>query len=233
MSTIIPAILPTSREDLEDKLWKLQGVSTSVQIDLVDGSFGAPKTWLGGDLQSDAAVEKPLPFLGTMAYEVDIMARDPEPLMRHFVREGVTRVTVHAALILKLPEFIANFQREYGHDKDFAPGLLSLGLAIGIDTDMSLIEPYIEQCDYVQFMGIAHIGKQGEPFDTRVLPKIAAFRKKYPEMPIQVDGGVSLTTAPSLLTAGVSRIVVGSAFWNAGTVGEQMEKFEELTQIYS
>lgn len=231
MSSIIPAILPKSREDLEEKLWKLQEITTDAQIDLVDGSFGAPATWLGEQTTDDT--DRPLPFLGKMTYEVDIMARDPEPLVRYFVREGVSRITVHAALIHNLPELIANFQRDYGHDKDFAPGLLSLGLAIGIDTDLSLIEPYIEQCDYIQFMGIAHIGKQGEPFDTRVLPKIAAFRKKHPKMLIQVDGGVSLTSAPALLSAGVSRLVVGSAFWNAPDLKEQMEKFEELTQIYS
>ncbi len=231
MSSIIPAILPKSREDLEEKLWRLKGITKNVQIDLVDGSFGAPQTWLGNS--TDAEEEKSLPFLGSVLYEIDIMAKDPEPLMRHFVREGASRLTVHAALIQKLPELLSNFRHDYGHDKDFAPGLLSLGLALGIDTEIALIEPYLAQCDYVQFMGIKSIGKQGEPFDARVLPKIAAFKKRHPEMPIQVDGGVSLTTAPALLSAGVTRLVVGSAFWNAESLEQQMEKFEELTQMYS
>ncbi len=231
MSSIIPAILPKSREDLEEKLWRLNGIATNIQIDLVDGSFGVPATWLGNS--TDAEEEKSLPFLGTVLYEMDIMANDPEPLMRHFVREGASRLTVHAALVHTLPELLSNFQRDYGHDKDFAPGLLSLGLALGIDTELALIEPYLAQCDYVQFMGIKNIGKQGELFDKRILPKIAAFRKSYPEMPIQVDGGVSLTTAPALLSAGVTRLVVGSALWNAKNIAEELEKFEELTQMYS
>ena len=45
MSAIVPAILPKSLEDLEQKLTVLSGVATSVQIDVVDGKFVSPASW--------------------------------------------------------------------------------------------------------------------------------------------------------------------------------------------
>jgi ribulose-phosphate 3-epimerase len=119
-----------------------------------------------------------------------------------------------------------------GHDKDFMPGLLSLGIAIGAENDVSFIEPYLDQVEYVQFMGIRTIGHQGEPFDPSVIPRIRAFRKKHPEMEVTVDGGVTLQNAASLLDAGVSRLVVGSALWKAPDIAARYREFDALTEQY-
>ena len=51
-------------------------------------------------------------------------------------------------------------------------------------------------------------------------------------MPIQVDGGVSLESAPVLLQAGVSRLVVGSALWRAPDFNKALQAFNELTQTH-
>jgi ribulose-phosphate 3-epimerase len=105
-------------------------------------------------------------------------------------------------------------------------------LAINIQSDLALIEPYINSADYVQFMGIETIGKQGEPFDARVLQKIRTFKEKHPKMPLQVDGGVSFETAPRLLAAGVQRLIVGSAFWESPNLPETFKKMSALTEEY-
>lgn len=233
MSAIIPAILPTSREDLDSKLLRLQGLVDEVQIDVVDGRFVTPASWpysAPGGLVAEDKGE--LPYLGRLRFEIDLIVENPELLVGHWIEGGAARVTVHAETTHRLPQLIEEFQTKYGHDKDFAPGLLSLGLALNIATDTALIEPYLDRCDYVQFMGIARIGKQGEPFDTAVLPKIAAFHKKYPDMPIQVDGGVSVRTAPDLLRAGASRLIVGSDLWKAQNFEEELTALTELAQVY-
>lgn len=62
-------------------------------------------------------------------------------------------------------------------------------------------------------MGIATIGRQGEPFDERVIEKIKSIRAKYPDMVISIDGGVSFDTAPELIEAGATRLVAGSAIF--------------------
>jgi len=236
MSVIIPAILPTSREDLDAKLAQLEGITDEAQVDIVDGRFAAPASW---PFDNNASVTEALSRMehafshgGGMRVEMDLMVERPEAEIGPWVQAGANRITVHAESAQRLPQLIADFQARYGHDKDFAPGLLAFGLAINVATDVALIEPYLDACDYVQFMGIRTIGRQGEPFDRSIFARIAAFRRKYPGMPIQVDGGVSLETAPELLTAGVSRLIVGSALWRAPDVRAEYEKFTALTERY-
>ena len=234
MSSIVPAILPTSRADLDTKLGMLKGIASSVQIDIVDGRFVSPASWpyvkdqQGKDLFSEL---DPLPYQDQMHYEMDLMVEDPEQVTGIWIESGAQRITVHAESTKYLPKVITDIQVKFGHAKDFAPDLISLGLAINLNTELALIEPYMEHTDYVQLMGIKTIGKQGEPFDSAVLRKVSQLRHKYPEITIQVDGGVSLSTA-QLLTAGVDRLIIGSALWKSPDIKAEMEKFQELVQEY-
>ncbi len=235
MPVIIPAILPTSAQDLKDKLLRLQGISESVQVDIVDGIFAAPATWpflSPGESQNTEEELSALEFLGALHLELDLMVTDPEACIRPWVNAGANRITLHAESTRMLPALLTNITTTYGHDVSFTPGLLSIGLAIHAGTDISLIEPFLSRVDYVQFMGIDTIGHQGEPFDQRILPKLRAFKKKYPQMPVQVDGGVSLDTAPALLSAGVSRLIVGSALWKAKSLEHAYKEFIDLTMRY-
>jgi ribulose-phosphate 3-epimerase len=222
MATIIPAILPKSRKDLEEKAAALQGLVEIVQIDAVDGKYVTPACWPYIQ-QNDPffqSVEngEMLPYVGELRYEVDMMISDPEKSIGTWLSAGVDRVVLHAESTNYLARVIKEIQVRYGHEKDFAPDLLSLGIAVNIGTDLALIEPFMDDFDYVQFMGIRKIGAQGEPFDENVLRKITAFKKKYYDVPVQVDGGVSLETAPALLSAGVDRLIIGSAIWNAANL---------------
>lgn len=233
MGIIIPAILPTSKEDLEEKLDKLTGLCDEVQIDIVDGQFASPASWPYAISPSEPAkmltAGEMLPRCGEFRFEIDLMTLDPESVAGVWIGLCATRITIHAESTRFLARFLHHTQGLYGHDKDFAPDLLSIGLSIGVETDLALIEPYLDAVEYVQFMGIKSIGKQGQPFDSRVLPKIAAFKKRYPAVPIQIDGGVTRTTAPALLEAGASRLIVGSDIWHAENIAEELQKLNELT----
>jgi ribulose-phosphate 3-epimerase len=236
MSVIIPAILPKSREDLDDKLAQLEGLVNAVQIDIVDGRFVSPASWpyaSGTDeFAASVAAGELLPYVGQMQFEIDLMVSDPENVTGIWISAGASRVTLHAESTTYLPKAITDLEVKYGHAKGFAEGLLTMGLAINIASELSLIEPYLDSVDYVQFMGIATIGRQGEPFDPRVLRKVTAFKKKYPNIPVQVDGGVTLATAPKLLQAGVDRLIVGSGIWNAQNIADEIKEFEELIHQY-
>src|SRR6185437_12060256 len=125
---------------------------------------------------------------------IDLMVRDPEAVIGSWIELGASRITVHFESTNYPAKIIDDFKTKYGHDRDFAPDLLSFGFAIGAETDPAVLEPFIDEMDYVQFMGIKRIGRQGEPFDKNVIARINAFRKKHPGMEIQVDGGVSNET---------------------------------------
>jgi ribulose-phosphate 3-epimerase len=101
-------------------------------------------------------------------------------------------------------------------------------VALNIASDLALIEPCLPEVSYVQFMGIAQIGKQGQRFDDRVFEKITAFHARHPDIPIQVDGGVSLGNAKKLVALGVSTLVVGSALLHSSDPIALTLAFEEL-----
>lgn len=238
MGSIVPAILCTSRSELEQKLTRILRVPEvdAVQIDVVDGKFAAPATWpyVGdhasfADLASSGAL---LPHVGRARLEVDLMTYAPEETIGAWIAAGVSRITVHAEGTTQLARLISEFQVRYGHDKDFAPDLLSLGLAIGLETDVALIEPFLSKIDYVQFMGIAKIGRQGQPFDSRVIARIRTFRAKHPDVTIQIDGGVTEATAPLLFAAGADRLIVGHTLLEAKNMRETFLNLSKLTEKY-
>lgn len=234
MSIIVPAILPSSRQDLIDKLDKLAGVVDQVQVDIVDGKFATPPTWPYDtgpkELARMLAESDMIPHSGECRIEVDLMVENPESTAGAWIELGASRVTVHAANSEHLPRLLKSFETVYGHDKGFASDLLAIGIAIPAGTDPEILAPYLTQIDYVQFMGIKRIGRQGEPFDTSILKTIELFRKRHPEIPVQVDGGVTIDTAPKLLELGVSRLVVGSGLWRAPNFREALAALQEITE---
>jgi ribulose-phosphate 3-epimerase len=110
------------------------------------------------------------------------------------------------------------------------PSLVELGLAINTTTPISAIEPYLDRVEFIQCMGIARIGFQGEGFDERVVEHIRAIRALRPEMPISVDGAVNFETAKRLVEAGATRLVSGSAILKSNDVREAVDTFKDLVQ---
>lgn len=234
MTVVTPAVLPSSREALEAALSRLDGLVPMVQIDVVDGRFAAPASWPYA-VPADPSVFASggeIPYMGHFKYEIDLMVESPETSAGAWVEAGAERVIVHIESVRNLDKLLAEFARRYGHEKGFAPDLISIGLALNIETETAAIEPYLNAVDFVQFMGIARIGVQGQPFDDRVLRKIEAFKRAHPDMPIQVDGGVTPLTAPRLLALGVNRLVVGHDIMGASDISAELHRFDMLAEEY-
>lgn len=58
-------------------------------------------------------------------------------------------------------------------------------------------------------------GFGGQKFMASELPKVAALRKKYPDLNIEVDGGLGPGTIDQAAGAGANVIVAGSAVFGA------------------
>ena len=131
-----------------------------------------------------------------------------------------------------MKQILDTLHREYGYEKGFMEHVLQVGIAINQETRLELLEPYLDQIDYVQFMGIKRIGVQGQPFSKDVLSSIHRFKEKHPRTPVQIDGGVSVDSAPALLALGVSRLVVGSAIWNTEHPDRAFTQLQSLGDQY-
>lgn len=238
MSIVIPAIIPQSALDLEDKLARLAEVPsvTAVQIDAVDGRFATPACWpyrVPAELTALRRAGWVLPEQGRFLYDADLMTAVPEHAVDLWSELGASRLTIHAESAHALPRTLAAIRARHGYAPSFAPGLFSLGLAISAATDLALVVPYLPQVDYVQCMGVATLGKQGQPFDRRVIEKVRALRRIDAAIIIQVDGGVTLETAPALLAAGANRLVVGHDIWLSHSIAREIAKFDALASPYA
>jgi len=223
MIDIIPAIMPESYDDLREKAKSVHDLVPIAQIDIMDGKFVPSKSWpyiSGGPTVDEEfkllmSQDEGLPFWNEMDYEIDLMIQEPEKHLDEWLPLGASRLIFHIESIKDKDHFFRGelFKegaRDIGGDK-----VIEIGLAISADTDIAEIAPYISQIDFVQVMGIAKIGYQGEPFDERALEHINRLRVMYPNLIISVDGGVSLLTAADIRDAGASRLVAGSAVFHA------------------
>ena len=229
MPEIIPALMPKSFADLEKYADQFHGLVDIVQVDVMDGKFVPEISWpytedgvLDPIFLEIVKQERKLSQQDSLNYEFDLMVTNPEKTIESWVKTGVKRIIFHVESIKDKKLFWESISRiKNGQD-------VEIGLAVDIETPNEEIYPHIEKIDFVQCMGIAQIGFQGQPFDKQVLHKITDLRKRFPELIISVDGGVSLETAPLLISAGVNRLVAGSAILKSENIETTIEEFKKL-----
>lgn len=197
---ILPAIIPRSLADLKDTLAKVS-FADSVQIDVVDGKFVENISWPYEPAGEPLEISQELSARNA---EIDLMVADPINAGKKWLEAGAKALVFHVESLKpgEMEEAI-----DLRHDiKDFR-----LGLSLNNETPLESIYLYVGDIDFIQLMGIAAIGSQGQPFDPRVLERIIALRTLYTSIDISIDGGVSAETIGELRKAGADRFVVGSA----------------------
>lgn len=238
MSDIIPAILERTFGQVSDRLGSIASLARTVQIDICDGVFVPSLTWpfispaqydktLNLDstfrLMGEEKVE--MPYWENFDFELDLMVADAKKVLPGLLAIGPSRVVFHAEAFSDLYGGIEELIR-------MMPAIVEPWIALGIGTDVSVVTPLIDAglVKGVQCMGIASVGRQGEPLDEHVYTTIRELRARYPELPISVDGGVILENAPKLVEAGATHLVAGSAIFTASDVRARIAEFKKVIQ---
>jgi len=73
-------------------------------------------------------------------------------------------------------------------------------------------------------------GFGGQSFMASELPKVKALRERYPELNIEVDGGLSEKTIDQAADAGANVVVAGSAVFGAKDPGEVITKLRDAVK---
>lgn len=233
MIEIIPAIMPKSFSDLSEKMSLVSGFVPMVQIDVMDGVFVPSKSWPyvknpDPDFEYIQKEQKEFPYWQELDFEVDLMVNNAEVLAGSWIGAGAKRLIFHIESLVNSKSAIEQIKKSLPVKDSFL--YTEIGIAINPDTPNEKLEPVLSQVDFVQFMGIQKIGFQGQPFDDRVLEKIIRLRTELPNVTISVDGSVNMETAPSLMDAGVNRLVIGSAIFEREDVAVAIEEFFALTR---
>lgn len=214
---ILPAVLPKSWKDLAEHLQRLRGIARRVQIDVVDGHFAHGKTWPykdGAKFKEVVEQEHGLPLWEELDFEFDLMVADPAAVALDYVHAGASSIIVHASAqsAQKAVEDLVELREDGG------AFTVKVGVALGALQSPDDLLSFESQFDFVQVMGIAREGRQGEPFDERARHLVERVRHRYPNLPIQVDGGVRRENVRALVAAGATRLVAGSSIFGAEDV---------------
>jgi ribulose-phosphate 3-epimerase len=225
---IIPAVLPSSFKDLEEHLALIKDVAKMAQIDVVDGHYAKGKTWPYRDRSTFEKIvqeEHGLPFWGQLDFQFDLMLKEPALEIKDFVAAGGTQIILHARSDGVTDALQPLIDMREGDIGGFS---VRVGIAIGPAEPLEILEPLEAQFDFVQVMGIAREGRQGEPFDRHALYLVERLRHRYPQLDVQIDGGVTKDNARELVSAGATRLVVGSAIFGTD---DPVASYKELYNI--
>ena len=204
---IAPSILGADYGDLNHYLQKLEPFSDLFHVDVMDGNF-VPNLTVGPVVVN--AIKTTIPL------DCHLMINHPEEYIEDFAKAGAHIITVHAEATKDLKKTI-----EQIHDL----GCLA-GVSINPKTSVSKIEKVLPMVDLVLIMSVQP-GFGGQAFMPEVLPKIAQIRKAYPELDIEVDGGITHETAPLCKSAGANIFVSGSYIIKADNPKEAAEKLRQ------
>lgn len=212
-SPIVPAVIPQSYADLVEQVETVRGVP-EIHVDVVDGKFVPFVSWPYGDMD-DVSVAHGL--LERFSLEVDLMVENPMVAASAWLKAGADQLVFHIETISS--ERLQVFVHEQA---------VTVGVAISSATPLEKLYPYIPFVDYVQVMGIAQIGAQGQPFDESVIKRVNALAALYPHLPLSIDGSVNKETLVQLKTLPIQRFIVGSAIMKQTN---PKEAYAELTKL--
>ena len=186
MVDIVPGILEKEWPPIEEKLKLVSSLTELAQIDVADNTLVPNTTFL--DFPKFASITKP-------SLEAHLMVASPEKYIKPLADAGFKRLIAHVEC--QDPRLFLD-QVQYEH--------VDAGIAIDGPTGLEEVEPFLEEVDLVLVMTI-EAGFSGQPFLEETLEKIKKIRTNFPDLPIEVDGGINDKTAPMVIAAGATRLV--------------------------
>ena len=165
-----------------------------------------------------------MPFWEDVDFELDLMVSDAVQNFYIYSKLGPKRMIFHVEAVGNLEEFKEWLEAVDPYVKDS----INIGVAINPSTPLENLFPLINCIDFVQCMGNDEIGYHGVSLDEVVYEKIKILREKYSDLPIAIDIGVNMNTAPLLVEAGATKLVAGSAIFNTNDIIGAIEEFKNL-----
>ncbi len=201
MIEIIPTIIARNFQEIKDKISRVEPYVNWVQLDIMDGQFVNNATW------NEPADLKNLKT--KLNLEVHLMVKEPEKTVDDWLNSGVKRIIIHFEASQQIKEVIGKIKKAG----------LGVGLAINPNTPIEVVKPYIPDLDLILVMTVEP-GQGGQKFLDDTLVKIKKLREAYPDVKIEVDGGINPETASGVIKAGANLLVSGTAVFNSPDIGE-------------
>lgn len=187
---ISPSILSANYANLGAELAKCEKAQL-IHLDVMDGHF-VPNISIG------PPVIKALKKFCDIPFDVHLMISEPLKYINAFADAGADIITFHVECDSDVNETI-NKILERG---------CKASLSVKPGTPIEAVYPYIDKLSMVLVMTVEP-GFGGQSFMADMMPKIEKLRADFPNIDIQVDGGVNAETIKTCARAGGKRFRCG------------------------
>ncbi|MFH1611752.1 MAG: ribulose-phosphate 3-epimerase [bacterium] len=211
MVEIIPAIIAKDLEELKQKIKQVEPYVDWAQLDVMDNQFVDNITWNNP--------EELMNFKTSINLEAHLMIKNSENHLDNWIKSSVKRIIFHYESTDKHQEIIKNIQNAG----------LEVGLAINPETEINVVDEFIDKLDVVLIMTV-HPGYGGQEFLEGSLNRIKSLREKYSNVKIEVDGGINLETASEVIRAGANILVSGSGIFKGDNVKDTINKLKIISR---
>jgi len=199
---IAPSVLAADFARLPDEINMVNGSEADwFHLDVMDGRF-VPNITFG------MFIVEAIGRLARKPLDVHLMILEPERYVEGFRKAGAEVITVHY-------EACPHLHRTVHQIKELGA---KAGVALNPHTPISVLEDLIEDIDLVCIMSV-NPGFGGQKFIYQTLPRVRQLHDlittRNASTLIEIDGGVGLHNAESLLQAGANVLVAGNSVFGA------------------
>lgn len=208
---LAPSILSFPLSDTRDIVHRLDVAGAPIlHLDVMDGQFVPPITFGSEYVASLRESSHAL-------FEAHLMTLSPERHFEPFKRAGCQRILFHVEVTPHAHRLIQDLRK-----LEVSPGIV-LNPATPVEFALELA-PMVDQ---VLIMTV-NPGWGGQAFIAKALDKVRRLREAYPDLHIEVDGGIDEATLPLAKSAGADTFVTGSHLAKAKDLEGEVRRMLEL-----
>lgn len=214
---IAPSILSADFGRLAEAVHHLEAAGADwIHIDVMDGHF-VPNLTVGPPIVEALRKVTSLPL------DVHLMMTNPDDYIEEFAQAGADYLTVH---VETCPHLHRTLQSITEHK-------VKTGVTLNPATSVSTLEQVAGEVDLILIMSV-NPGFGGQKFIPSSLEKIARVRQLLDQTHgrgfLEVDGGVNLQNAGSIINAGADVLVSGSAIFGSDDYSSTIQQMRTSGQ---